>query len=53
MRDIQDAAPACYCSQCRGEIYDNDVCYVIDDIIYCEDCIDAFRFEGWEVADER
>jgi len=53
MRDMQEVAPAGYCCRCRGEIYDNDVCFVIDDLVYCEDCIDAFRCEGWELSNER
>lgn len=34
--------PTCCCDQCGGEIYADDLIYLIDDVPICEECLAEF-----------
>ena len=51
MIDAQDKTPVVYCCFCGRELYEIDYAYLIDGMVYCEDCIESRKFEAWELKD--
>lgn len=49
MRDVQEHLPVAYCAHCGAELYENDECYMIGDLVYCNDCV--WPCEAWEAVE--
>ena len=49
MKDRQNESPVAYCCFCGCELYECDYAFLIDGMIYCEDCIESRKFEAWEL----
>ncbi|PWL91423.1 MAG: hypothetical protein DBY10_03350 [Clostridiales bacterium] len=44
-RDAQQVPPVCHCALCGGELYRDDLLYLIDEQVLCPDCLGAFAAE--------
>ena len=40
--DTDQDQPACRCDECGGEIYADDLVYLIDGVPVCEECLAEF-----------
>lgn len=49
MTDKQDSPAMAFCSECGCELYENDECYLVDGELVCEECMDAKRYQVWEL----
>ena len=38
-RDPQQIPPVCACCRCGDELYEEDVCYLIDEEVICPSCL--------------
>lgn len=43
--DKQQVPPVSHCAHCRGEIYSEDTCYIINGEIICNYCLEDFEKE--------
>lgn len=37
--DPQDRDPVSHCALCGAELYSEDICYLVGDLVLCEQCI--------------